>query len=249
MKPFMRASVGVARAARDAWLVLGVVVIGIIALELTYRGQAEIRTWFRGDAPTTPPPLRPGHPHAGQPWWSEWQAGAGGVPIHFDPYRTLWPDPLDGPYVNIDEYGRRNTYRSHDSSESHLVVFALGGSAMQGYTARDDFTIPSFMAKECERRGHPGVQVVNLAQSTVNVTQGVITLILELRANRIPDKVVFLDGINEVAPPFNAGGGPAGGIINQELWARRRQPTRLPDLLLGELTFVGRLQRIGRSTR
>ncbi len=122
----------------------------------------------------------------------------------------------------------------------------LGGSTMWGYTARDGYTILSLLAAELHARGIRDVEVVNLAQSGFNVTQDVITLLLELRRGEVPTVVVFLDGHNDIAAAgwFREAG---HGLWDAQLAARLEEGHRLKDDLgrLGDhLLVVGRVQRI-----
>lgn len=225
---------------RDGWLVVGISAVLLLGLEVAYRGQAEMRRVIRGDDGAIPE----NHPYADEAWWEEWVRGEGLSMNRYDPYRARWSLPKSGPYLNIDSLGRRRTVQpALDSSDVRYRIFLLGGSVMFGYTARDEWTIPSQLASLIAEAGIRGVEVVNLGQSTFNATQGMITLALALRDGEVPDAVVFLDGVNDVIPVFQ--GVDAGGIVNQELMAQvvRRDPPTLADQLLQKLKFVGRLKR------
>jgi hypothetical protein len=69
---------------------------------------------------------------------------------------------------------------------------------MWGYTSPDSLTIPSLVALRLRDLGYQDVETLNLAQPAYNSTQGLITLLLEIRNNRRPDLVVSLDGNNDV---------------------------------------------------
>ena len=84
-----------------------------------------------------------------------------------------------------------------DSAATRQVLM-LGGSTMWGYSARDEYTIPSLVAQRLARHGVTDVKVINLASIGYNTTQGAITLLLELRRGNTPAAVVSLDGVNEV---------------------------------------------------
>ncbi len=57
-----------------------------------------------------------------------------------------------GKYVNVDEAGIRRTWnRTPSPAPGQLKVFMFGGSTLWGVGARDDFTIPSLVAKKAGR--------------------------------------------------------------------------------------------------
>ena len=63
--------------------------------------------------------------------------------------------------------------------------------------ARDDSTIPSFLARKLRERGIE-VKVTNFGESGYVSTQEVIALIRQLQKGNIPDLVIFYDGVNDV---------------------------------------------------
>ena len=231
------------RVFRDAWLVVGVATVILLSLEAAYRSQGFIRReWRERNAPAAVPP---DHPYADEAWWAEWLEGAGAWQNRYDPYRGIWPEPREGALLNIDSLGRRVTVQQQSSAgATPYRIYLFGGSTMFGYTARDAWTIPSRLAALIADAGVGGVEVVNFAQSSFNVTQNVATLSLELRNGRIPDAVVFLDGNNEVAPAFQSG--RAGGVLNEAMLAERlrARPSSLFDVLARRLTFVTRLRQV-----
>lgn len=231
-----------------AWLILGVTVALVIALELTYRAQGTIRRVLSGqEAALTADSLRRAqlHPNRETEWWDDYSNGAGWT-VRFDPYRGIWPDSVTGRYLRIDTLGRRATFDPTPAVGEVEHIWMFGGSAMFGYLVRDRHTIPSLLAEELHVRGVEGVRVHNLAQSTFNLTQGVSTLVLELRAGRVPDLVVFLDGNNEVAPPSQYG--QVGAILNQDRLAERLTgaPPGVADLVTRHFELAERLARHAR---
>jgi len=225
------------RLIRDAWHVLGIAILMLVCAELLYRGQAAARQALRGN----PELERPPHPYDGQSWWAEWQDGGARWDMRFDPYRALWARPGVSKFITIDSEGRRVTFDAAPQVPKTTTVYMFGGSAMFGYTARDRYTIPSIVSEELVRRGRPDVKVLNYGQSTFNLTQEVNTLILELRARRVPSVAVFMDGNNEIAPPFQSG--RVGSILNEDQLAGRLVgPGRgFADLVMSQLLLARRL--------
>jgi hypothetical protein len=235
----------IGRFLAQGWIIVGLSVVVLIGMEVTYRTQGALRRAVRDDARVLSPEdldRSPLHPNADTHWWADYAAGRPHWSVHFDPYRGIWADSITGTYINIDSLGRRATYDPTPVDEPVTDIWMFGGSAMWGYLVRDRYTIPSLVAEDLQRRGLGGVRVHNLAQSTFNLTQEVNSLILELRAGRVPDLVVFLDGNNEVAPAFQSR--EVGMILNQE-----RLTTRLNASPPGFLTVLAtKLQLVQRLT-
>lgn len=217
------------------WQAVGLALVLFLALEFGYRAQLVLKRAVRA-AETVPP----GHPYEREEWWRAWVDGAGGWKNRSDPYQVRVPVPQAGRYLNIDSLGRRVTVQTGVTEPPQLVVFMLGGSTMWGYTARDEHTIASRVAHHLKAKGVHGARVENLARSTTNLTQGLITLALQLRDGHVPDVVVFLDGNNEVAPAFRYG--EAGSAINQHLLSSRLSEPSLISRIAAKSLLVTRLR-------
>ncbi len=72
----------------------------------------------------------------------------------------------------------------------------FGGSTLWGTAARDDYTIPSLVAKYLSERGL-NVRVTNYGETGYVNTQEVVELLTLLQKGNIPDIVVFYDGVND----------------------------------------------------
>ncbi len=130
------------------------------------------------------------------------------------PYVYWHRKPHHGKYLNVDEAGVRRTWNSTPSpAPGQLKVFMFGGSTLWGVGARDDFTIPSHVAKKLNAQLDSGVWVTNFAEEGYVSTQGVIALMLELRKGNVPDVVVFFDGVNDTFSAFQNG---VAGISENE---------------------------------
>ena len=75
---------------------------------------------------------------------------------------------------------------------------------MWGSGARDEFAIPSVLARELAHKGIPA-SVTNYGETGWVSTQEVIALELELRQGHRPDLVIFYDGINDTYTAFQQG--------------------------------------------
>lgn len=100
-----------------------------------------------------------------------------------------------GKFINVHE-GTRRTWHSEaikDDKRTRLKIFFFGGSTLWGLGSRDDFTIPSLVAKMLAENGI-SADVTNYAVIGDVTTQSLIRLVLELRKRNVPDLVVFYGG-------------------------------------------------------
>lgn len=108
--------------------------------------------------------------------------------------------------VNIDSLGRRITPEPTVPAAPAARVFFFGGSTMWGTGQRDDHTIPAEASRRLQQMVGPGrrVEVTNFGEAGYVSTQGLLKLMLQLRAGDRPDVVVFYDGINDVVATVQA---------------------------------------------
>jgi lysophospholipase L1-like esterase len=140
--------------------------------------------------------------------------------------RTTWHPyvywrvaPRRGRYINVDANGTRRTWNATPAPRpGQSQIFMIGGSGMWGAGARDEFTIPSFVARRLAGLTPDGVWVTNLAQIGWVSTQGVAALLVELHRGHIPDVVIYNDGANDMYSAFQ--NGVAGLTINESIRAR-----------------------------
>jgi hypothetical protein len=115
--------------------------------------------------------------------------------------------PFSGQYINVNDQGLRVTWSSNEiasPAKDALNIMMLGGSTMWGLGARDEFTIPSLLAKKLTEHGIRA-RITNFGQIGYVSTQEVIALMLELRQGNIPDIVVFYDGFNDTMSAYQMG--------------------------------------------
>jgi hypothetical protein len=140
-----------------------------------------------------------------KPWakrfWKEQNASG---QFQFKPYVFWRRRPFRGQYINIDEAGIRLTANWYCSPEA-AVVWMFGGSNVWGTGAKDDETIPSFLAQEYSKSLGP-VCVTNFGESGWVSMQEIIQLEIELkRAVKPPALVVFYDGFGDVYATYQSG--------------------------------------------
>ncbi len=122
--------------------------------------------------------------------------------VSWHPYVYFRRKPFEGKYINVDASGVRKTWTALETKEgAPFRIFVFGGSAAWGTGARDEFSIPSFLAKELSKLGH-SVQVTNFAELGYVSTQEMTALFLELRGGNVPDLAIFYDGYNDALSAF-----------------------------------------------
>lgn len=167
------------------------------------------------------------------PWGAAyWQEFSASEQEAYAPYLTWRRPPFDGEFITVDGHGRRVTPGAKCGPDAY-TVYTFGGSTMWGTGAPDDATIPAFLQAELAAARTGPVCVVNFAESAYVSTQSVIALLLELRAGRVPDLVVFYDGINDTYAAYQSG--HAGGHHNETSIASRFEGERGPMSRVVEL--------------
>ena len=115
----------------------------------------------------------------------------------------LWRSrPFKGATIVVDGEGVRRTVHSQCEGDTP-TVYVFGGSTVWGYGSPDSETIPSHLARRFAEDGRPAC-VVNFGEDAWRSDSGLIKLIQELKrpGARRPDRVVFLNGCNDVFTPF-----------------------------------------------
>lgn len=160
-----------------------------------------------------------------------------------------------GKFINVHE-GIRRTWNSEaikDHKRTRLKIFFFGGSTLWGLGSRDDFTIPSLVAKMLAENGI-SAEVTNYAVIGDVTTQSLIRFVLELRKRNVPDLVVFYGGSVEA---FSAcyEGEPGVPLGNSNLEkrspkkeAKARISIRLENFALTRL-LTGKTQLAGCSKK
>lgn len=191
-----------ARGLADLWLALGIALVAMAVIELSYQAVAGRKaTGRKASIDSTL------HPYKAEEWWGRFQgtAGLASRQNRFDPYRGHWARPTSSEFVTVDSLGRRRVAQPPSWRGAPKKVFLLGGSTMWGVTARDSFDIPSLTAAALKDLGVGPVEVINLAQAAFNSTQELNTLAVEIAHDRVPAVAVFLNGYNDVATAWKYG--------------------------------------------
>lgn len=191
------AGAGFAGALRYLWSIVGITLLMLVAVEIIFSTYA----WIGRAVRTTGKPVV--HREESEAYKTSWakqyrkefakSLNGGWVPYVY--HRRL---PFDGTYVTVDAQGLRKTWQAPvtDSKADPVDVYMFGGSTMWGTGARNDYTIPSLVAKGLAEKG-VSARVTNFGQSGYVSGQGLAALIGELRQGHVPDWVIFYDGAND----------------------------------------------------
>lgn len=192
---------GLVRAVRDAWLVVGATIVLILALESGYRLQGLVRRSITARLQSTPA-TEPPSPFDSTSWAAEYLLEKSAIEaVRWAPYVYRRHPSFQGRFISTDSLGHRITPQRMTSKGGRTIrIFFFGGSTTFGWYQRDGNTIPAIAADRLENAPGEdvGVEVTNLGVAGHTFTQEVIELILRLREGERPDVVVFYDGINDV---------------------------------------------------
>jgi len=188
------------KLAKDAWLILGITFLSILLLE----GVFYITFLIRDNTRTTFSDYRiKADTYSDSSWvqkyWEEFSKSSSSDRVQWMPYVYWRRKPFQGDYINIDSNGIRQTWKpniNHKEMGDPFTIFIFGGSTMWGTGARDNFTIPSILAKKLQEKGIY-TETINFGESGYVSSQEVIALILELKKGNIPDLAIFYDGVND----------------------------------------------------
>ena len=211
---FIRGMRRLGQVVRDAWLLFGAVLLLLLAIELTYRGQAGARSAIR----SLRGPGRIRSPYADSAWDPVLEREyVETFHEHWKPFVYFRRGPFSGSLMNVDSAGHRRTVGNAvaPGATDTVHVFFFGGSTMWGTSLRDKATIASIAAQRlaAAKPESVGTEVTNFGESGYVFTQELIELELQLRAGHVPDVVLFYDGINDMAAAGQYGA--AGASLNE----------------------------------
>ena len=202
--------------AQSAWLILGITLLLLCLVELAFALAFAVKDRLSPRVPSAATLFAKADTYTGQSWvaqyFDEFDRSSS---ARWEPYVYWRRRPFEGNHINVDESGIRRTIsppRDPSASPDPLKIHMFGGSAMWGTGARDEFTIPSILARELAGRGLV-VEITNFGESGYVSTQEVIALLRQLQAGDRPDLVIFLDGANDT---FSAYQQQVAGIPQNE---------------------------------
>ncbi|MGE3401262.1 MAG: SGNH/GDSL hydrolase family protein [Vicinamibacterales bacterium] len=208
-----------------ALLLVNVCLATVVAAELASRAALlAIERWL-------PDPRVQADVYAGSGWAADYyrefrESGD----VAWQPYVYWRRLPYAGRFINVDEHGVRRTWRAPGAGGGPLV-FVFGDSTVWGSGARDEYTLPSELAKAMAAAGVEA-RVVNLGESGYVTAQSVALLLSSLRRGEIPDLAVFYGGIEDVFSAYQSGTpGLPTNEDNRRLEFNATRPDGLPQVL------------------
>ena len=146
--------------------------------------------------------------------------------LRWQPYTYWVMEEKTGPYINVEANGLRRTKSFTAPTTDAPRIFFFGGSTMWGEGARDEYTIPSQVARRLNEVGQPA-HIYNFGQTGYVSTQDLITFELQLIDGNVPDIAVFYGGFNDTLSGY--GHGTAGLSLNEMNRAEDFETGRLLD--------------------
>ncbi len=140
--------------------------------------------------------------------------------VAYKPYVIWKTKPYQGKTINVDQDGHRLTPGAMCGKDSYNVLM-FGGSTVWGDGVPDWGTVPAYVQSQLSARRKEPVCVRNFGQPGWVSTQGVIELLRQLQTGKIPNLVIFYDGVNDIGVASDEGA--AGGHESISLVARKLQ--------------------------
>ena len=197
-------------ALRGFWMALGVVVVILFVVEVVPDAWKNFWRSFDYEQGWKPDFRAASEGYGGAAWpafhfreyWSEVAR------LDWRSYAYWRHRPYQGRTLTIGDDGLRKTWNRPADALPGIEarrIFMFGGSAMIGFGARDDFTIPSILARELSETTVPNVVVSNFGQTGYVSSQELLTLMEELKGGNVPDLVIFYDGVNDTFAALQKG--------------------------------------------
>ena len=220
------------RGIREAWLILGVTVLVVLLVNEALKAWIpENGNLVRVKPGAVAPPRRAAAAYEQADWadqyYREHRQARG---MRWQPYVYWRRLAFTGATINIDAVGHRQTPTSETAQHAKQIL-VFGGSTIWGTGVRDQHTIPSELAALLNLGGSAAT-VTNLGESGYVSSQGLISLLRELHAGKLPDLVIFYDGVNDVFSALQSG---QAGIPQNEIERQRdfRVTSGLDNYLAG----------------
>jgi len=170
------------------WLIVGLLLVFAVLLELAAAVSLRLVAGGSMELPPGAPRLYEDENPTGQEW---------------RPYVYWRTQAHSGRYMNVDADGLRRTWNPAPGDADAMRVFMFGASTLLGFKVRDDYTVPSFVAKVLARECEVPVVVSNFGQLGYVSTQDLIALLLELQRGNVPEVAVFYNGTLDVDSSYD----------------------------------------------
>jgi hypothetical protein len=186
----------IAHWAAILWIQVGIAIAAFAILSMA--AGAIVKTVRRARQRGTPIETQ-AYPDSAS-WVPEFFRAMNSVKMRWYPFVYWKTAPMRSAWLNIDPHSNRvnwNPPRRGNDGKPLLRIFAFGGSTTWGAGARDDYTIPSLLAKDLAGNPRYDIEVRNFGQMGWVTSQELVYLYELLRRGERPDLVIFYDGIND----------------------------------------------------
>jgi lysophospholipase L1-like esterase len=214
---------------RRLWAGLGIAVtVGVICLVILVGGDALLHITGVSDGALAITTYREMifygnevHPDWARQYWDELTR----IKLGWVSYTYVWRQPFQGRFINIGSDGLRVTSAFVKDGEAAPSVHFFGGSTVWGTGSRDDYTLPSQVARLMNEAGTP-IRAENYGQPGYVSTQDMILFQRQLALGNIPNVAVFYQGFNDLMAVRQDGN--IAGLPQNEINRQR-------DLLAGQI--------------
>jgi len=140
-----------------------------------------------------------------EPWGKEYWKEYHDTSFHYEPFIQWNSNEYYGKWINMDRAGMRKTWTPPGPiPPAAKQIFVMGGSAIWGIGARDDYTIPSDLSKLLNATNKQYL-ISNYGMPGYTFLQEIVKLMLLLKDGQRPDYIFFYDGANDVSLAYKAG--------------------------------------------
>ena len=131
---------------RDLWLILGVVLLLLLVIDAALKAWLPERPGLAQVVPGTSAPARARSDAMGEaPWADAYFAELRQARrTRWQPWTYWVREPFSGQFINVDGQGQRQSWAPPAARQE---IWLLGGSTVWGTGARDEYTLPSQLAR------------------------------------------------------------------------------------------------------
>ncbi|HOW96864.1 MAG TPA: GDSL-type esterase/lipase family protein [Kiritimatiellia bacterium] len=182
------------RGIRAGWLYIGATILLLFVFE------AGINTLYHWDDFHNHPSRR-FEAYRGADWVDAYVREELAVREGWAPFVHWRCEPREGRDLRIGGDGLRRTWTRatpHDPLRRTFRVFVFGGSTTWGTGVRDEYTVPSWLARILSEEYGLDVEVTNFGEIGYVSTQELILLLRQIQQGNLPDLAIFYDGVNDI---------------------------------------------------
>lgn len=119
------------------------------------------------------------------------------IKLNYEPFTQFREEFVTGKYVNNDRNGFRHSINQGPwpPNPDHYTIFLFGGSTTYGRGVPDNHTIASYLQEL--HNSYKNVYVYNFGQGSYYSSQERALFIKLLVSGYVPDRAIFIDGLNE----------------------------------------------------